>query len=88
MKDSTRQALMIAAERSGRNTYDQQAKAYLKAHPGAKRVLGNMPKGFRFCVTDVHNAIVKALNEDWGDESAMALLHSYDCDKARFGKVA
>lgn len=75
MKDSTHAALTLAAERIGLNNYRSGLHKHLKA--------GRVRNTYRYTPTAEHEAIIKALNEDWPDDDAMALLHGYETLKQR-----
>lgn len=75
MKDSTRSALLTAADKIGKSQYIQQLNSHLKKRKSRKT--------FRYAPTDKHNRLIQALNEDWPDDDAMGLLHEYDVLKQR-----
>jgi hypothetical protein len=70
MKDSTRDMLLKAAERIGYNNGQAQIAEWLKTHKTLK--------GFRPCPSEIHIRIIDALNRDIDDESAAALLWTYE----------
>lgn len=76
MRDTTRSALLAAADQIGWNEYRRQLADHTKR--------GRSPKTFRMIPTSEHEGIIRALDEDWSDDDAMALLHSYDAMKQRF----
>lgn len=77
MKESTRKALLVAAERIGANNYRKGLADHVRK--------GRKPHTFRPSVSPIHQEIIEALNADADDDSAMALLHTYDADAERFG---
>lgn len=76
MNDNLRKGLTDAADAIGAANYKRQWEAHCKRRS---------PRTFRFQVTPTHGEIVQALNEDWDDERACALLHTYQHDAERWG---
>jgi hypothetical protein len=79
MTPSIRRNLLRAAEELGHICYARQ----LAAAKHVRRVNG-VPN-VRYVPPAIQEMLVQALRDDWGDDRAMALLHTRDYEIMRYG---
>ena len=81
MTPGIRRNLLRAAEELGHICYARQ----LAAAKHIRRDSYGRAANVRYVPPAIHEMLVLALRDDWGDDRAMALLHTRDYEIMRYG---